>query len=108
MGFYINPTYTVGKALSIFLEGVHFRFLRNSFGLLQYRHQNLDKIDIREIKCDWLKSEKSKHVMVWSILLRMIRPAQVCCSGYSGYSGESTEPRVSRGLLAPEQEQQAY
>jgi hypothetical protein len=31
-----------------------------------------------QIKCNWLKSEKLKHV---TILLRMIRPAQVSCSG---------------------------
>jgi hypothetical protein len=44
----------------------------------------LDENDERnkgQIKYNWLKSEKSKHVMMWSILLRMVRPAQVNCSG---------------------------
>jgi hypothetical protein len=35
--FHIDPTYTVSKALSIFLESVHFGFLGNLFGLLQHR-----------------------------------------------------------------------
>jgi len=38
-------TYTIGKALSIFLEIVHFiRFLRNLFGLLEHYRQNLIKV----------------------------------------------------------------
>jgi hypothetical protein len=39
----------------------------------------LDENDERmlsRIKCDWLKSEKSKHVTMWSILLRIIKPTQ--------------------------------
>jgi hypothetical protein len=32
-GIHINLTYTVGKALSIFLESIHFGFFGNSFGL---------------------------------------------------------------------------
>jgi hypothetical protein len=35
-GIHVKPTYTVGKALGIFLESVHFGYLRNLFGLLEY------------------------------------------------------------------------
>jgi hypothetical protein len=55
------------------------------------------------------------RVTMWYILLRRAgqgaqgtQGARVSCSGCSGYSGELTEQRVSRGWLAPEQEQQAY
>jgi len=41
---HVDPTYTVGKALSIFLESVHFGFLGNLFGLLEHRRQNLTKV----------------------------------------------------------------
>jgi hypothetical protein len=37
MGIYVDPTYTVGKVLSIFLASVHF-------GLLEHRRQNLTKV----------------------------------------------------------------
>ena len=43
-GIYIDLTYTVGKALSIFLESVYFGFLGNLFGLLEHRRQNLTKL----------------------------------------------------------------
>jgi hypothetical protein len=33
---HVDPTYIVGKALSIFLESVHFGFLRNLFELLEH------------------------------------------------------------------------
>ncbi len=61
---HVDPTYTVGKALGIFLESVHFGFLRNLFRLLEHRRQNLTKMmweNRGQIKCDWLKSKKSKH-----------------------------------------------
>jgi hypothetical protein len=41
---HVDPTYTVGKVLSIFLESVHFGFLGNLFGLLEHRRQNLTKL----------------------------------------------------------------
>ena len=41
---YADSTYTVGKALSIFLESVYFGFLGNLFGLLEHRRQNLTKV----------------------------------------------------------------
>lgn len=41
---HVDPTYTVGKVLSIFLESVHFGFLGNLFGLLEHRRQNLTKV----------------------------------------------------------------
>jgi hypothetical protein len=43
-GIHVGPTYTVGKALGIFLESVHFGFLGNLFGLLEHRRQNLSKL----------------------------------------------------------------
>ena len=43
-GIHVEPTYTVGKALDIFLESVHFGFLGNLFGLLKHRRQNLTKV----------------------------------------------------------------
>jgi hypothetical protein len=43
-GIHVNPTYTVGKVLSIFLESVHFRFLGNLFRLLEHCCQNLTKV----------------------------------------------------------------
>ena len=41
---HVEQTYTVGKALSIFLESVHFGFLGNLFGLREHRRQNLIKV----------------------------------------------------------------
>jgi hypothetical protein len=43
-GIYIKLTYTIGKALVIFLESVYFRFLRNLFRLHEDRRQNLTKL----------------------------------------------------------------
>ena len=40
---HVDPTYTIGKVLSIFLESIHFGFLRNLFRL-EYHHQNLTKV----------------------------------------------------------------
>jgi hypothetical protein len=35
-GIHVEPTYTVGKALGMFLESVHFGFLGNLFRLLEH------------------------------------------------------------------------
>lgn len=35
-GIYVEPTYTIGKALGIFLENVYFGFLGNLFRLLEH------------------------------------------------------------------------
>jgi hypothetical protein len=43
-GIYVKTTYTVGKALGMFLESVHFGFLGNLFGLPEHRRQNLTKL----------------------------------------------------------------
>ena len=36
-GIHVDPIYTAGKALVIFLESAHFGFLGNLFGLLEHR-----------------------------------------------------------------------
>jgi hypothetical protein len=51
-GIHVEPTYTVGKALSIFLENVHFGFLGNLFGLLEHRRKILTKVMVREQRSD--------------------------------------------------------
>jgi hypothetical protein len=43
-GIHVDPTYTRSKALSIFSESIHFRFLGYLFGLLEHRRQNLTEV----------------------------------------------------------------
>ena len=43
-GMHVEPTYTVGKSLGIFLESVHFGFLGSLFRLLEHHRQNLTKL----------------------------------------------------------------
>jgi hypothetical protein len=107
---YVDSTYTIGKALNIFLESIYFGFLRNLFRLLKRCRQNLTKVmweNRGHLICDDLKARSqnmwqySKSCLGCLGLLRWVAQGAQVTQASQLAEGE---PR----WLAPKQEQQAY